>query len=160
MSCLIYFSTNKKEYITDPNRIKCENIDQVYNWLHDYGGLLTTTESCGFKDIDKLYIKWYNISNQHEYSRLNTFEDLQFRFSIEHKDWYTKKPSFCIQCSFCIDADQPRTQYIRLYFNILLDTNLKVLGIDPCCNYGIIITRCVLQFSMIEHKKLLFYNEI
>lgn len=160
MPCLIQFSTDRKEYITDPNKMNCENIKEIYKWLKNYDGILTTKERYGFKDINKIYIKWYNMTNQHEYSLLNTIEDLQFKFSIEYKEWYTYEPSYCIECSFCIDIEQPRTKYIRLHFNILLDTNLKVLGIDPCCNYGIIITKCYLEFEIMEYKKILFYNEI
>ncbi len=160
MTCIINFYTNKREYITNKEQLKCENINKIYKWLKDFGGLLSTKDNFGFDFIDKFYLKWYNIINQHEYSGLNNFEDLEFKFSIEYKNWYTYEPSYCIECSFCLNIEQPRLRYIRLHFNILLDSNLNILGIDPCCNSGIIITKCILQFNIKDYKELLFYNEI
>ena len=160
MECEIFFYTNKNRYITNQEQMKCEGIKNIFQWLKDCGGVLSTRESNGFNDITKVYVKWYNIVNQHVYSQLNDIKDIEFKYSIEHKDEYTYEPSYCIECSIYLEVEQPRVQYIRLHFNILLDTNLKVLGIDPSCTCGIIITKCVLQFSIKNYKELLFFNEI
>ncbi len=160
MRCQIQFFTDKKEYIINSNQIRCENIQMIYKWLRDCGGILSTRDSYGFTDIFKVYIKWYDISTQREYSCLNDFRDIEFKFSIDYKDIYFYESSFCIECSIYIDVDQSHTHYIWLCFNIIMDTKLNILGIDPCCNSDIIITRCILHFDVMEYRKLLFYNEI
>ena len=82
MPCQIEFATRRREYITNPHQYNCEGMLLVFKYLRDCGGLLTTKERQGFTDIFRFYVKWYNIFEYKEYSSLNDYELLEFKFSL------------------------------------------------------------------------------
>ena len=160
MPCRIWFCTDQMEYITNSSQMIVEGVKDIFKFLRDCGGSLNSQQQLGFQDINKIYFKWYDYMNQREYSVLNECQKLEFKFSIEYKKSYYDEPAYCIECSFHIEQNKQRNRDTLMRFNILLDSNLNVIGIDPCCNYGIVLTKCILEFSVVEYKDLLFYNEI
>lgn len=121
---------------------------------------MLSTKDYDFPAISRVYIKWLCISNCHEYAFRDTLSCFEIRFSVEHKDVYTTKPSFCLEVRISADIQQPRTGIVTLKFNILLDDKYRVLGIDPCCTSNAIITRCILLFSVNVPEQHLFCQEL
>lgn len=157
--CQFFFSTDRYGYINNPFQINFQGSKELFNALKYNDGIMSTNLD-DFFDVFKIYIKWYNISNAHEYSSKDSFELLEFKYSVEHKDCYTDEPSFCIECNVAVRTNDARLNHTFLKFNILLNDKLKVIGIDPCCSRRMLITKCILIFNIKRKKNLLFYNEI
>ena len=159
LDCQFFFSTEKYGYINNPFQINFQGSKELFNALKYNDGIMSTNLE-EFFDVFKIYIKWYNISNAHEYSSKDAFELLEFKYSVEHKESYTNEPSFCIECNVAVRTNDMRLNHISLKFNMLLNDKLEVIGIDPCCSRRILITKCILIFNIKKKKCLLFYNEI
>ena len=157
--CQFFFSTEKYEYIKNPFQINFHGIKDLFEALKYNDGIINTNIDEIF-DIYGIYIKWYNLSNSHEYSIKNNIELLEFKYSIEHKEIYTDEPSYCIECNITVISNDIRLNRLSLKFNILLNDKLEVIGIDPCCTRRILITKCILMFNIKEKGRLIFYNEI
>ena len=159
LDCQFFFSTQKYGYINNPYQINFEGSKELFKALKYNDGILSTNLDDIF-DMFRFYIKWYNISNAHEYSCKDCFDLLEFKYSVEHKECYTNEPSFCIECNISIRPADPTLSYVSLKFNMLLNDKFEVIGIDPCCSRRILITKCILVFNIKKKKSLLFYNEI
>ena len=118
--CQFFFSTEKYEYIKNPFQICFQGAKDLFEALKYNDGNINTNID-DILDVYQIYVKWYNLSNSHEYSIKNNVEFLEFKYSVEHKDIYTNEPSYCIECNITVVNNDFRLSRLSLKFNILLN---------------------------------------
>lgn len=157
----ISFINQDFTYSIKEGKFDVKDSRRLYNTLINNGGLMYICYETnkGISDIRRFYMKCYKLSEERERSFNTGLNRIEIRFCFDYRSEYPKETAFCIELSFLIEDARNFIGYSNICLNILLDKDCKVITIDPCCNYDLIITRFLFSFEIEENRQIIS-NEI
>lgn len=152
----ISFMNNDYTYTIDEKKFEVKDSKRLYNALIMNDGLMYISyETCrGINQIRKFYMSCYRLSKEKEFRFTGNIDRLEIRFAFDYRNEYPKNTAFCIELSFIIEDARLYLGYSNICINLLLDNNYKIITIDPCCNYDLIIVRFLFSFELDELKRV------
>ena len=152
----ISFMNHDFTYVIKDHRFDVKDSKRLYNALVKNDGLLYLSyeTSRGLNRINKFYLKCYRLSKEKEYPFVGNIDRVEIRFAFDYRKEYPIETAYCIELSFIIEDARIWLGYSNICINLLLDKDYKVISIDPCCNYDLIITRFLFAFELDEIRRV------
>lgn len=152
----ISFMNEDYTYTIAEKKFEVKDSKRLYNALVKNGGLMYISyeTSRGINQIRKFYMRCYKLSKEREIRFTGNIDRLEIRFAFDYRNEYPKNTAFCIEISFIIEDARNELGYSNICINLLMDNDYKIITIDPCCNYDLIIMRFLFSFELDELKRV------